>query len=165
MVGSHLTGWQHSRDDLFPEGITYVTPGLRTPAEAVGRIVNFWEALGARIVVTQPGRHDELVALLSHAPHMAAVALVRLLADAREDPVFLRLLAGTGFRDTTRIAMGSPTIWREIAQHNSGPLADQLDALAGHVQELADLVRSREWEALEEALKEAAALRQSMNGE
>lgn len=141
MVGSHLTGWEHAREDLIAQGITYVTLTESCDAEAAAETGRFWAALGARIVYIHPQRHDQVCALLSHAPHMAAVAVVELLGRSREDINMVGLLAGTGLRDTTRIAMGSADVWTEIARHNGENIATLLENLGGILHEMAEKIR------------------------
>ena len=73
---------------------------------------------GANPVAVDPRRHDELVALVSHTPHLTAAALMNLAADAAaSDATLLRLAAG-GFRDMTRIAAGHPGIWPDVVAEN-----------------------------------------------
>ncbi len=140
MAGSHLTGWRHARSDLFQDSLVYLTPSEETDPDALERVAAFWEALGARIVYTSPGRHDRLVALLSHVPHMAAAGLVDWLGGSGEDAHFLSHLAGPGFRDTTRIAMGSTPMWREILAQNAGNTSAGLRDLAARLLAIADAI-------------------------
>ena len=65
-----------------------------------------------------PERHDEVVAVVSHVPHLTAASLMRLAADRSiEHAALLRLAAG-GFRDMTRVASGRPDIWLDICDEN-----------------------------------------------
>jgi prephenate dehydrogenase len=162
MAGSHLTGWKNGRPDLFAGATTYVTLTELTDLEAAGRVARFWRQLGSRVVLTDPQRHDALVALLSQVPHVAAAAIVRHLEASGEDPALMKLLAGNGLRDTTRIAAGSPVVWREICQHNSVPISRQLRELAGILERLAGLIEQGRLDELEQELASAAALRERL---
>lgn len=161
MAGSHLTGWKNGRADLFQGRTTYITPTAETSLEATARVSHFWQALGSRVVLVDPERHDHLCALLSHVPHLAAVALVHLLDDSCEDPHFLKVLAGTGLRDTTRIAMGSADVWEEICVHNRQEIATKLRRYADLCGELAAMVETR-GENLRPLLAEMAAFRRKL---
>lgn len=162
MVGGHVTGWQHGREELFEGGTIYVTPTENTDLAAAAKVAEFWENLGGNVVMTHPQRHDQLAALLSHLPHMTAVALMEVLCHSGEDPHFLRELAGTGLRDTTRVAMGSVQMWCEIAGQNAEPIAAQLDQVAARVQRIAAVIRQGNMPDLEKLLKEASNLRTKM---
>lgn len=162
MVGGHSTGWQHGREELFENGTVYVTPTERTDLHAAARVAEFWEVLGGNVVMTHPRRHDQLSALLSHMPHMTAVALMEVLCRSGEDPHFMRQLAGNGLRDTTRVAMGSPQMWREIATQNAEAIAAQIDTLCGRLQRLSETIRNGNVAELDRCLQEAADLRTRM---
>ena len=69
-------------------------------------------------------RHDEVLALTSHLPHILAFNLVHVLSDDNEHLDIFRYAAG-GFRDFTRIAASDPTMWRDIS------LANQQSIVAG----------------------------------
>jgi len=158
MAGSHLTGWKNGRANLFQGATTYVTPTESTCMDATGRVTRFWQSLGSRPVLVDPVRHDHLCALVSHVPHLVAVALMELLGESCEDPHFLRVISGPGLRDTTRIAMGSPDVWQEICHHNSKEISVKLHQLAEICHQLADKVGKGD-ESLRATLGEASRIR------
>ena len=73
-----------------------------------------------------PELHDELVSRSSHLPHVAAATLANLVLDPAH-PKSQPLLCANGFRDTTRIASGSPEMWRDIAMANRKNLSKALE--------------------------------------
>ncbi len=162
MAGSEKTGWRHASADLFVNAPALVTPVNDTDSEAAARCVAFWVALGARPQVLGPARHDELVALVSHAPHFVAVALAESLRRTGEDPDLLARLSGTGLRDTTRVAMGSPDMWLPIARHNADAVADALESTGAALNEIAAAIRARDEEKLAALLTGARDLRNAL---
>jgi len=81
------------------------------------------------VVALTPERHDRLVAVVSHVPHLAAASLMQVADDrADEHRALLRLAAG-GFRDMTRIASGNPSIWPDVCAENSEAIGEALDEL------------------------------------
>jgi len=128
MAGSEQAGFTAARADLFIGAAVVVTPTKLTQPEAERRAKQFWEAVGAKLFVYEPERHDLLIAQISHLPHLLAAALVNQSSEeARE-------LAGGGFRDTTRIASGSPQLWTEILSANASATVDALDVLIRDLQ-------------------------------
>ncbi len=117
MAGSERTGAAASRADLFEGAVCVVTPTSRTPRAVVQRVTEFWSALGSRVISMSPDRHDDLVGRSSHLPHVAAAGLANYVLSPVHPSDQGRLCAG-GFRDTTRIASGSPEMWRDIALAN-----------------------------------------------
>lgn len=121
MAGSERSGVEHSQADLFENRVTIVTPTGATLPEHSGEITEFWESLGSRVLVRSPEDHDRAVAEVSHLPHLVASALAA--ATAPED----RLLAGGGWRDTTRVASGDVELWRQILLDNQRYVLKSLD--------------------------------------
>ena len=106
--------------------------------------------------------HDEAVAIVSHVPHVAAAALVDLAAvHAGEGGELLRLAAG-GFKDTTRIAAGSPELWTGICLDNADAVAAGLSELREVLREFEVRVRSRDAAAITSWLAGAAEVRRSL---
>ncbi|MGA2245219.1 MAG: prephenate dehydrogenase/arogenate dehydrogenase family protein [Verrucomicrobiota bacterium] len=129
MAGGEKMGVLAARADLYADALCILTPGKLTNARALGKVEKFWQALGARTVRLDPAQHDLLVSRSSHLPHVTAAALVNLILDPAGPPTQAGLCAA-GFRDTTRIASGSPEMWRDIALANRKNLARSLEALA-----------------------------------
>jgi prephenate dehydrogenase len=159
MAGSEQDGVDGATADLF-EGATWVlTPTEGTAAAAYTQVRQIVGSFGAEIVALPPDRHDELVAVVSHVPHLAAATLMRL-ADERsvEHRALLRLAAG-GFRDMTRIASGHPGIWPDICADNRGAIVDVLDELTAALKQVRDIVAADDHAALLTALEQARAAR------
>jgi len=125
MAGSDRTGHTHAEADLFRGRPCFVTPLHETDAAALDRVVAFWRALDAVVATESPERHDEIVAHVSHLPHVIASTLCSLLA--RRDPRW-RDLAGNGLRDTTRIAASDADLWRAIFEQNREEVLRTLSA-------------------------------------
>jgi prephenate dehydrogenase len=124
MAGSERGGFAAARADLFDGATVILTPTKHTPRDAERLASKFWTALGANLAILSPEKHDRMVAAISHIPHLIAAALVNH-AVAFGD---LDLAAG-GFRDTTRVASGSPDLWAEILLANSEAVGDQVENL------------------------------------
>jgi prephenate dehydrogenase len=152
MAGSHRSGFEHAREDLF-EGAPCVVAEA-ADARARERVCEFWRALGARVVLRDAASHDAEVAWMSHLPHLLAFAFTGAL---RKAPARAGELAGSGFRDFTRIAHGEPELWAEILSANRKALAAPLAAVAEALQELGRLVEGNDTEALERWIGAARA--------
>ena len=129
MAGSEQEGIEGA-DALMFEGRTWVlTPTPTTDPEAFTRLHALVASLGALVLSVPPDRHDELVAVVSHVPHLAAATLMRLAATGAEEHAALLRLAAGGFRDMTRIAAGHPAIWLDICEGNRDAIVRVLDHL------------------------------------
>ncbi|MGD8237568.1 MAG: prephenate dehydrogenase/arogenate dehydrogenase family protein [Armatimonadota bacterium] len=160
MAGAETAGVQHARVDLFRGRAYFLTPTEHTSDDALDRTKALVAALGANLLIASPAEHDDIVASISHLPHVAAVALMHLVAR-REAPGDIRLAAaGGGFRDMTRIAASPAAMWREILAANRDQALRWLEAYTGELEQVADMLRRQDWDALEDLLAAAGRARQ-----
>ena len=152
MAGSHLRGPDHARADLFEGATCVVTPRVGQDASAVERVEDFWKKLGARVTRRTPAIHDEEVAWVSHLPHLLAFAFADSLHSAPSD---VGELAGSGFRDFTRIAQSDAELWGEILSLNSKALSGPLNHFSEALAKLARLLEEGDGESLEQLLNQA----------
>lgn len=134
MAGGESMGVQAARPDLYENAVCVLTPARKSPPPAVRKLEKFWQALGARTVRMDAAKHDRLVSRASHLPHVAAAALAALVLDPRQ-PAGQAALCANGFRDTTRVASGSPEMWRDISLANRKNLARSLDAFLAELKQ------------------------------
>ena len=132
VAGTELSGAAAAFPDLFRGRNVILTTQAGTRAGAIALVRRAWEACGARIVRLDARAHDEILAAVSHLPHVIAFALVNMLAGQRNPAQLFGLSAG-GLRDTVRIAGSSPEMWADICVANREAL---LAALEGYENEL-----------------------------
>jgi prephenate dehydrogenase len=128
MAGSDQSGVHASTESLFEGAVCAVTPSETTPTDASDRIEALWKSVGGQPISMSPEDHDIMVARSSHLPHIAAAALARYVLDPSH-PELQRKLCATGFRDTTRIASGSPEMWRDILLNNKINVLNEIHAM------------------------------------
>ncbi|MDZ4169031.1 MAG: prephenate dehydrogenase [Coriobacteriia bacterium] len=162
MAGSERSGVEAARGDLFDGAYWLLTPAPDTDPDAYRRVHALVSAFGARVVSVDAKRHDEAVAVVSHVPHVAAAALCDVAgAHAGQGGEILRLAAG-GFKDTTRIAAGSPELWTGICLDNADALASGLRELRMSLGEFEAMVRGGDAESIRSWLTSAADVRRSL---
>ena len=164
MAGSEKGGIAHADAFLF-ENATYVLtppPDVRPDAlpEHHPDLVQLVQATGARLLVLEAERHDQIAATVSHLPQLLAVTLMNAAAEANdEDEAFLRLAAG-GFRDMTRIASSPFSMWRDILVANEGPILDVLGRFAAAFQRTRNRLAENDVAALEQTFDTARRVRE-----
>jgi prephenate dehydrogenase len=130
MCGSHKQGLAHADASLYHGSLAIVTPTDATTPEALAAVEGLWRAVGCRILRLPPAEHDRVVAEASHLPHLlASAAAAQLSAGAA--PV-----AASGFRDSTRVAAGSPRLWAEIVLSNAEAIGGGLACVRTRLAEL-----------------------------
>ena len=137
MAGSEQTGLAAARADLFEGAVSIVTPDAQSDPAAVAGIREFWAALGCRVLELAPHEHDEIVALVSHFPHLLAATLVNTVAA---ENVRAFDFCGPGFRDSTRIAASPPAMWAEILGSNRVAVRRAAEAMIEKLREIVTLL-------------------------
>ncbi|HET9077503.1 MAG TPA: prephenate dehydrogenase/arogenate dehydrogenase family protein [Acidimicrobiales bacterium] len=159
MAGSEQEGVDGSDPEMF-EGATWVlTPEPHTDPVAFASVRSVVSQMGANVVELAAGLHDDMVALVSHVPHLTAATLMNLAADtALEHATLLRLAAG-GFRDMTRIAAGEATIWPDVCAENRDGILEVLDRLLSALTEVRTMVAAGDRPQLLRSLERAREAR------
>jgi len=153
LAGDHRSGWEASRSALFANARVYLCPTSEATPTTVSNAKALWTSLGANPVVTSAARHDEMLAWMSHLPHMVSAALALALADSnvkRDD-------LGPGGRDVTRLAGGSPDVWTAIALDNAAAIETALASVERQIAELRGALSRSDETALRERLSAARA--------
>jgi prephenate dehydrogenase len=159
MAGSEQDGVDGARADLFDGAVWVLTPTSGTDPDAHALVRSVVKSFGADVVELPPERHDTLVAVVSHVPHLTAATLMSLAAEgAEEHRAMLRLAAG-GFRDMTRIASGHPGIWPDICEENRDAIVRALEELTTTLRKVQDIVAAGDRASLLDVLERARAAR------
>jgi prephenate dehydrogenase len=164
MAGSELDGLDGADGDMFNGAIWVLTPVPHTDDLTLTAVSAVVRSLGAEVVALTPERHDQVVAVVSHVPHLAAATLMQLASDRAEEHAALLRLAAGGFRDMTRIASGHPDIWLDICTENRPAIVTALDGLIHRLTEIRAVVDGADRDALERALTAAREARTNLPG-
>jgi len=164
MAGAEKMGPGAARPDLFVNAVCVITPTPQSSPDAVTRVERFWEAVGANTLSLTPEAHDDLVSRSSHLPHVVAAELANYVLSPVH-PKEQALLCANGFRDTTRIASGSPQMWRDIALANRKNLARVLGVLVEDLKEFQLALENADAKTIEEFFEAAKQRRDAWSGQ
>ena len=173
VAGAELSGAGAANPNLFRDKNLVLTPIEETSVEALKRVTQLWQACGAQVSQMSARRHDEILAAVSHLPHVLAFALMYYIGAAGHgsdaDNAFstddmirsseLLRFAGSGFRDFTRIAASSPEMWRDICLGNREVLSRQIDAYQNELAALREMLARGDGDALERVFSDAREAR------
>jgi prephenate dehydrogenase len=148
MAGAEKIGVAAARKDLFENAVCVLTPTRKTNKTALKKVEQFWKSLGARVLKLPPELHDVFVSRTSHLPHVVAATLANLVLNPAS-PKQQAALCATGFRDTTRIASGSPEMWRDIALANRKNISRSVDVFVGELKKFQSALKSGDARAVE----------------
>ena len=162
MAGSELEGFDGADASMFEGAVWVLTPSSTTADDTFSRVAAVVAELGAEVVALPAERHDQLVAVISHVPHLAAATLMGLASDRAEEHASLLRLAAGGFRDMTRIASGHPAIWLDICTEHRPAILSALDGLISGLESMRDVVDRDDRGALFDRLQHAREARANL---
>lgn len=158
IAGKEVAGIEHAEAGLFGGRQIVLTPVKATLRSNVQRATHAWSAIGGNVVQMTPEAHDSAFAAVSHLPHLLAFAFTNAIADQPQGERFLSL-AGSGFRDFSRIAAGDPTMWRDVLLANREQVLLQSQAFRKELLRLEALIAAGDAQTLENAIARASRTR------
>ncbi|WP_237153321.1 prephenate/arogenate dehydrogenase family protein [Oryzibacter oryziterrae] len=143
VAGTEYSGPDAGFAELFQNRWSIVCPFEDSDPAALDRLVGFWAGMGANVECMSAERHDLVLAITSHLPHLIAYNIVGTAADLEKvtEGEIMKFSAG-GFRDFTRIAASDPTMWRDVFLHNKDAV---LEVLGRFQEDLFALQRQIRW--------------------
>jgi prephenate dehydrogenase len=142
LTGSEKYGVENATEDLFNGATCVITPTAKTSQIARLKIKHFWTKLGMEVKILSPEEHDEILAYVSHLPHLLAYGLISSIPSN-----FLEY-ASRGLKDTSRIAASSPQMWSDICIANSKNVLNALDKSVEHFAHFRKAIVNRDHKEL-----------------
>lgn len=128
MAGSERVGYINAKALLLENAYYILTPEETVSKDMLEDYKTLVRSIGAIPLVLEAKTHDYVTAAVSHLPHVIASSLVNLVKDADSADGIMKMIAAGGFKDITRIASSSPTMWQQICLTNTDNIAALLDA-------------------------------------
>lgn len=158
IAGAEKTGPGAADVTLYEDRTVILTPLEENSPEARRCITRLWEACGARVIAMEPDTHDVVLASVSHVPHFLSSVYMWQVASAENSDLRMAL-AGSGFRDFTRIAAGSAEMWRDIFLANRNAVLSELVEIRAALEQAEAALREGDGEQLHDFLEKAALAR------
>lgn len=159
MAGIERSGFTYSTADLFQGASMILTPYAETDIGQMNDLSIFLKRIGfARMQVSTPEEHDEMIAYTSQLAHVVSSAYVRSKLSSK----FSGFSAGS-FKDMTRVAKLNEKMWTELFFDNSAFLADEIDELAERLLQYSKAIRACDEETMMHILKEGKEIRMSID--
>lgn len=135
MAGSEKSGYANSKAVLIENAYYILSPSRPEQKEKVQAFTEFIQAIRAIPVTLDCKTHDYITGTISHLPHVIASGLVNFVRDHDTKDELMKLLAAGGFKDITRIASSSPTMWEHVLMTNRENVSE---ILGNYIQTLED---------------------------
>jgi prephenate dehydrogenase len=157
LVGSEKKGPANANAQLYEGATCVMTPTDKTNRLAKEKIKQFWTQLGSTVKFMTPQEHDQVLAYISHLPHLTAFALMKAMPDNFLD------FATQGLKDSTRIAASDPHVWRDIALSNPKPILKALDEAVKVLATMRKAIVGRDQDVLTDIFKQAKEKRERLD--
>lgn len=158
IAGKEDPGFGASQADLFSGRVTILTPSASTNRHYLQKVRELWEACGSKVVEMDPATHDELMAKISHMPHLLSFASMGFAHDLH----IHRDLLGAGFKDFTRIAASDPVMWRDIFLSNREHILKLIDGYIRELEAMAGMLSGGRAAELEDMLRTYSSIRREL---
>lgn len=167
IAGTEQSGPDAGFASLFHGRWLIVTP-LDHPEDpayqaAVETVAQLWRDLGSSVEIMDVARHDLVLAMTSHIPHLIAFSVVATAEDLETvtEGEVVKYSAG-GFRDFTRIAASDPTMWRDVFLLNREAVLELLGRVSEDLTALRRAIRWGDGDALFETFTRARRMRREV---
>ena len=148
MAGSEKTGVEYLDTTMFENAMYVVCKTKKSDENAFEKVCDMARELKANVLEMNLESHDFAVATISHLPHIVAASLVNCAAGVNNKENHILSLAAGGFRDTTRIASGSPEMWRDICLTNSKEILNLISKFKSELGNFEKVIEAKDGEAL-----------------
>lgn len=162
MAGSEKSGFANSKALLIENAYYILTPSAFVSKEQVSELQHFIDSLHAIPLILDYQKHDFVTGTISHLPHIIAASLVNFVKDTDTDDELMKLLAAGGFKDITRIASSSPTMWQHICAQNKDNIAHILGNYIETLKKAKDFVEQEEEQQIYDMFEHSRNYRNSM---
>lgn len=149
LAGMEKKGPENAREDLFKGSFCLLVPPKKYNPQDLSRVKKLWGVLGAKVLVLNPAEHDRIVAFTSHLPHAVVFSLLECLRSE-----YLKFGAG-GLKDTTRIGLSDPLLWKDIFLTNRQQLLLAINTFEKSLRRLKCLIKNNNDRALRVYLEKA----------
>jgi len=157
IAGSERSGLENSKESLFVDRITVISPHETNENHHIDRVSDFWRELGSSIKILSCKEHDSIFAKTSHLPHVISYALMQSLFGKLHEKTFE--FSGGSLEDYTRIASSDPIMWKDIFISNNENILKSIEDFELSLKELKDLIKQQDEEAILKFLQDTKTLR------
>lgn len=161
MAGSERTGYINSKALLLENAYYVLTPTKEVPTDKLDAYRDLVSALGAIPLVLDCAKHDFITAAVSHLPHVVASSLVNLIEKSDSEDGLMKMIAAGGFKDITRIASSSPSMWQQICMTNTENINRLLDSYIASLLEIREEIAGHDEIAVYDFFDSARSYRDS----
>ena len=163
IAGTEDSGPESGFSELFKNRWCIVTPSKKAKEKDINLLKKFWEKVGSKVDIMDSKKHDHILSITSHMPHLIAYNLVRTSMDISDEKKtnIVKYSAG-GLRDFTRIAASNPTMWRDIFMHNKENSSEMIDKFIENLKDFKKAIENEDGKKLEKIFTKTKEIRKEI---
>jgi prephenate dehydrogenase len=158
IAGSEATGPESAQASLYQGRTVVLTPLPENSVADRNLLTQVWERCRAKVLTMDAASHDTVLASVSHVPQLLSSVYMWQVATAQDSDLRMAL-AGSGFRDFTRIAAGSAEVWRDIFSTNRAAVLSELQHVKAALAQAEQALAAGNDHELQDFLERAALAR------
>lgn len=163
IAGTEESGPESGFSKLFQNRWCILTPSKKSKKKDINLLKIFWEKAGSKVDIMNTKKHDHILSITSHMPHLIAYNIVKtsLSIQKKQKSEIIKYSAG-GLRDFTRIAASNPIMWRDIFIHNKKNTSEMIDKFIENLEDLKKAIESEDNQKLEKIFKKTKIIRKDI---
>jgi len=163
IAGTEESGPEAGFAELFKNRWCILTPSKKSNEKDVKLLETFWKKIGSKVDIMEAKKHDYILSITSHLPHLIAYNIVNTsinIQDQNKSSV-VRYSAG-GLRDFTRIAASNPIMWRDVFIQNKKNTSKMIDQFIENLENLKQAIENEDGKKLEEIFTKTKKIRKEI---
>jgi cyclohexadieny/prephenate dehydrogenase len=163
IAGTEDSGPESGFSELFKNRWCILTPSKKIKEKDLNLLKVFWETVGSKVDIMEAKKHDHILAITSHLPHLIAYNIVKTSLDTQDETKtsIVKYSAG-GLRDFTRIAASNPIMWRDIFIQNKKNTTKMIDKFIENLEELKEAISNKDEKKLENIFTKTKKIRKDI---
>ena len=163
IAGTEDSGPESGFSELFKNRWCILTPSKKIKEKDLNLLKIFWEKVGSKVDIMEAKKHDHILAITSHLPHLIAYNIVKTSLDTQDETKtsIVKYSAGS-LRDFTRIAASNPIMWRDIFIQNKKNTTKMIDKFIENLEELKEAISNKDEKKLENIFTKTKKIRKDI---
>lgn len=158
IAGRELSGFTNAKAGIFSGAYHILTPTC--PDFDTEPLIELHEAIGMKLHVMEPERHDKVFGLVSHLPHITAFSMVQTVSAVDIEALNY---TGAGFKDFSRIAASDPRMWTDIFLENASNMVPLIDSYIAEMNRWKKAIQEGNEEEMYKMIEHAAGIRRTLS--
>ena len=163
IAGTEESGPGAGFSELFKNRWCILTPSNKAKEKDINLLKVFWEKIGSKVDIMEAKKHDHILAITSHMPHLIAYNIVTTSLNIQDEKKSeIVKYSASGLRDFTRIAASNPIMWRDIFIQNKKNTSELINKFISNLEELKKAIENEDGKKLEEIFSKTKKIRKDI---